>query len=152
MRLRLLSDGETTRLVSDEDTAAAFKAAADKKKAVKSSATIVPDLRLIARVTLVTLLRLSEVLPLTRGDIGLTELTVVNSKNGRSRKVPIPADLRTLLLARCHASGSVFGLTSASCSAGGCVCLACPVSRITFADTPARRTCCGMAPHLGPCN
>lgn len=33
-----------------------------------------------------------------------------HAKSGKSRKVPLTAELRTALLARCHASGYVFGL------------------------------------------
>ena len=109
VRLRLLTDGEVTRLLSDEATDKAFTAAAEKKTRTGLSPAFVPDLRLMARTTLVTLMRLSEVLALRRDDIGLREIVVVNSKNGKSRKVPVPADLRTLLLERCHTSGSIFG-------------------------------------------
>jgi integrase len=67
------------------------------------------DLRLIARLTLESLPRLSEALGLRREDIGETSATIVRSKNGRSRRVPLTAELRADLVARCHASGYVFG-------------------------------------------
>jgi integrase len=68
------------------------------------------DLRLIARVTLESLPRLSEVLNLRREDIGPTYATIVRSKNGKSRRVPLTAELRADLLARCHVSGYIFGV------------------------------------------
>jgi integrase len=68
------------------------------------------DLALIARVTLESLLRLSEVLALRhehRADV----CTVVQSKSGKPRRVPLTPELRADLLARCHAtSGCVFGV------------------------------------------
>ena len=67
------------------------------------------DLRLLARLTLESLLRLSEALALRRDDIGPTYATVVRSKSGRSRRVPLTGELRADLLARCHAKGFVFG-------------------------------------------
>jgi integrase len=72
------------------------------EKRTKLTPAFVPDLRLTARTTPTTLLRLSEVLGLRREDIGQTEIVVVNSKSGAGRKVPLPEDLRALLLARCH--------------------------------------------------
>lgn len=69
-----------------------------------------PDLALLARLTLESLLRLSEALRLRREDIGATTLTVVNSKSGQSRRVPLTAELRADLLARCHTLGFVFGV------------------------------------------
>jgi integrase len=68
------------------------------------------DLALLSRLTLESLLRLSEALALRREDIGATSAMVVQSKSGRSRQVPLTAETRALLLERCHASGSVFGL------------------------------------------
>lgn len=68
------------------------------------------DLQLLARLTLESLLRLSEALALRREDIGPTYATVVNSKSGRSRRVPLTGELRADLLARCHAAGHVFGV------------------------------------------
>jgi integrase len=67
------------------------------------------DLRLLARLTLESLLRLSEALGLRREDIGPSYATVVRSKSGRSRRIPLTAELRADLLARCHAKGFVFG-------------------------------------------
>jgi integrase len=67
------------------------------------------DLRLIARLTLESLPRLSEALNLRREDIGPTYATIVNSKSGHSRRVPLTPELRADLLARCHTSGYVFG-------------------------------------------
>jgi integrase len=68
------------------------------------------DLALLARLTLASLLRLSECLQLRREDIGATFATVINSKNGRSRRVPLLPELRVDLLKRCHAKGAVFGI------------------------------------------
>jgi integrase len=68
------------------------------------------DLKLLARLTLESLLRLSEALALRRDDIAPTHATVVRSKSGRSRRVPLTSELRADLLARCHAKGFVFGL------------------------------------------
>jgi integrase len=48
-------------------------------------------------------------LALRKQDIGESHIVVVNSKGGVSRKMPLPTDLRTALLARCHSSGWVFG-------------------------------------------
>lgn len=67
------------------------------------------DLRLIARLTLESLPRLSEALNLRREDIGPTYATIVRSKTGRSRRVPLTPELRGDLLARCHPSGYIFG-------------------------------------------
>jgi integrase len=67
------------------------------------------DLALLARLTLESLLRLSEALALRREDIGSTYATVVNSKSGQSRRVPLTAELRADLLTHCHTSGYVFG-------------------------------------------
>ena len=67
------------------------------------------DLRLIARATLESLFRLSEVLTLKREDIGATFVTVIRIKGGRMLKVPITSELRSELLARAHPSGFVFG-------------------------------------------
>lgn len=67
------------------------------------------DLALLARLTLESLLRLSEALALRRDDIGETSSTVVQSKSGVSRRVPLTPELRTDLLARCHRSGYIFG-------------------------------------------
>jgi integrase len=70
------------------------------------------DLKLLARLTLESLLRLSEALALRRDDIGPTYATVVRSKSGRSRRVPLTSELRADLLARCDARGFVFGLSA----------------------------------------
>jgi integrase len=67
------------------------------------------DLNLLARFTLESLLRLSEALNLRREDIGPTFAVIVHSKTGKPRRVPLSAELRADLLARCHASGFVFG-------------------------------------------
>ena len=67
------------------------------------------DLGLIARATLESLFRLSDVLRLRAEDIGPTFATVVHSKNGRRRHVPLTAELRSDLLQRAHASGWIFG-------------------------------------------
>lgn len=109
VRLRILTDAETTILLSAETTDAAFTAARAAKKAVKLSPVFVQDLRLMARTTLCTLMRLSEVLTVRRQDIGATEIAIVNSKSGQARKVPVTEELRTALLERCHDSGAVFG-------------------------------------------
>ena len=109
VRLRLLSDVEAARLLDPKVTIEAFHAAADARQRTRLNPAFVDDLRLMARTTLVTLLRLSEVLALRRSDIHDSELVIVNSKSGKGRKVPVPADLRALLLERCHASGVVFG-------------------------------------------
>jgi integrase len=69
-----------------------------------------PDLALLSRLTLESLLRLSEALALRREDIGPMSVTVIHSKSGRARQVPLTATTRAALLARCHASGFVFGL------------------------------------------
>jgi integrase len=72
-----------------------------------------PDLALLARLTLESLLQLSEALALRREDIGPTSVTVIQGKSGRARQVPISVAMRAGLLARCHASGSVFGVGKA---------------------------------------
>ena len=68
-----------------------------------------PDLRLMARVTLESLLRLSEVLNLRREDIGATDLVVLQTKNGKTRKVPLTPELRIELLTHSRGNGFVFG-------------------------------------------
>jgi integrase len=68
-----------------------------------------PDLALLSRLTLESLARLSEALALRREDIGPTSATIVQSKSGRARQVPLTATTRAALLARCPASGFVFG-------------------------------------------
>jgi integrase len=71
------------------------------------------DLALLARLTLESLLRLSEALALRREDIGPASATVIQSKSGHARQVPLTTDTRAKLLARCHASGFVFGVGKA---------------------------------------
>jgi integrase len=68
------------------------------------------DLRLLARLTLESLLRLSEALNLRREDIESTSGTIVQSKSGKARRVPLTPELRADLLARCHKCGQVFGV------------------------------------------
>ena len=67
------------------------------------------DLHLMARATLESLFRLSEVLNLKVEDIGPTFVTVIRIKGGRMLKVPITSELRSELLTRAHSSGFVFG-------------------------------------------
>lgn len=67
------------------------------------------DQRPVARLTLESLLRVGEVVALHRDDSGPTYVSVVNSKSGKSRQVPVTPGLRAALLARCHAKGYVFG-------------------------------------------
>src|SRR5206468_9328013 len=76
----------------------------------RKGAVALADLRLLARLTLESLPRLSECLALRRDDIGSTYLTIVRSKSGRARQVPVTPELRAELLARCHASDCVFGV------------------------------------------
>ena len=66
------------------------------------------DLKLLARFTLESLVRLSEALQLRREDIGATFATIVRSKTGQGRRVPLTPELRADLLAHCHKSGCVF--------------------------------------------
>jgi integrase len=68
------------------------------------------DLALLSRLTLESLLRLSEALGLRREDIGPSWAVVVQSKSGRSRQVPLTAETRVALLERCHRSGYIFGV------------------------------------------
>jgi integrase len=68
------------------------------------------DLALLARLTLGSLLRLSECLQLRREDIGSSFATILNSKSGKSRRVPLPPEVRVDLLNRCHRSGYIFGV------------------------------------------
>jgi integrase len=67
------------------------------------------DLALMARVTVEGLLRISEVLGLTRPDIKSDHLVLPHTKSGKMRKVPITSALRRDLLKRAHPSGRVFG-------------------------------------------
>ena len=57
-----------------------------------------PDLALIARTTLESLMRLSEVLHLHIDHIGPSHATVLNGKGGKSRQVPLTAELRADLI------------------------------------------------------
>ena len=68
------------------------------------------DLRLLARLTLESLPRLSEALNLRRDDIGPASITIVRSKRGKARRVPVTPELRADLLTRCHAKGFIFGV------------------------------------------
>ena len=67
------------------------------------------DLRLIARATLESLFRVSEVLNLRAEDIGPSFATLIHNKSGRMRRIPLTPTLRTDLIARTHRSGWVFG-------------------------------------------
>lgn len=101
------------------------------------------DLSLIARVTLESLLRLSEVLALRHEDIGPTFATVIQSKSGKPRRVPLTPELRADLLARCHAaSGYVFGLGKA-----GVPPTAAAVS-VAFARLAASLNLTGVSHHV----
>jgi len=75
----------------------------------KFHAACSPDLRLIARTTLESLPRLSEVLNLHVEDILATHATIIQSKSGKSRRVPLTGELRGAWLRRAHASGFIFG-------------------------------------------
>jgi integrase len=68
------------------------------------------DLALLSRLTLESLLRLSEALGLRREDIGPTWALVVQSKSGKARQVPLTAETRAALLNRSHRSGYIFGI------------------------------------------
>ena len=68
------------------------------------------DLRFLARLTLESLPRLSEALNLQRDDIGPASITIVRSKSGKARRVPVTPELRADLLTRCHAKGFIFGV------------------------------------------
>jgi integrase len=72
------------------------------------------DLRLLARLTLESLLRLSEALGLRREDIGPTYALVIQSKSGRARQVPLTPELRTIswLVATHPATCSVWARTA----------------------------------------
>jgi integrase len=67
------------------------------------------DLRLLARLTLESLPRLSEALNLRREDLGADSATIVRGKGGKGRRVPLSPELQADLLERCHASGYIFG-------------------------------------------
>jgi integrase len=66
------------------------------------------DVALMCRVTLISLNRISEVLALKREHIGPSWMEV-RRKGGKVNRVALPDEVRTLLLARCHTSGFVFG-------------------------------------------
>ena len=66
-------------------------------------------LGLIARTTLESLPRLSEVLNLRVEDLGPDFATIVQTKSGKSRRVPLTSELRTELLAHAHKRGYIFG-------------------------------------------
>src|SRR5206468_6909910 len=104
VRLRVCTTAEIKTLL--EGTQAETKST----RKPRPGAVALADLRLLARLTLESLPRLSECLALRRDDIGSTYLTIVRSKSGRARQVPLTPELRADLLARCHASGSVFGV------------------------------------------
>jgi len=71
--------------------------------------TCPPALALIARTTLESLPRLSEVLNLRVEDLGPDYATIVQTKNGKTRRVPLTPELRAELVARAHKKGFVFG-------------------------------------------
>jgi integrase len=67
-----------------------------------------PFVALVCRVTLISLSRISEVLALRREHLGGSWMEL-RRKGGRVHRIALPDDLRTRLLARCHASGYIFG-------------------------------------------
>jgi integrase len=68
-----------------------------------------PALQLIARTTLESLPRLSEVLNLRVEDLGPDYATIVQTKSGKSRRVPPTSELKAELLKQAHKSGYIFG-------------------------------------------
>ena len=68
-----------------------------------------PALGLIARMTLESLPRLSEVLNLRVEDLGPDYATILQTKNGKTRRVPLTPELRAALVAHAHRRGYVFG-------------------------------------------
>ena len=66
-------------------------------------------LGLIARTTLESLPRLSEVLNLRIEDLGPAYATIVQTKSGKSRRVPLTSELRAELVRHAHKSGYIFG-------------------------------------------
>ena len=68
-----------------------------------------PALALIARTTLESLPRLSEVLNLRVEDLGPDYATILQTKNGRIRRVPLTPELRADLVAHAHRKGYIFG-------------------------------------------
>jgi integrase len=87
VRMRVLSPDEITRLLE----------------------SCPPALGLIAGTTLESLPRLSEVLNLRGEDLGPDYVTILQTKNGKTRRVALTPELRAELLARAHKSGYVFG-------------------------------------------
>jgi integrase len=61
-----------------------------------------PALALIARTTLESLPRLSEVLNLRLDDLGPDYATILQTKNGKTRRVPLTPELRAALVAHAH--------------------------------------------------
>ena len=100
VRLRILSDGEVGWVLE----------------------ACPPDLRLIARTTLECLMRLSEVIGLRLADIGPSYATIVQSKNGQSRRVPLTPELREALILRSQGHGYVFGAGKADTPATAAAC------------------------------
>ena len=68
-----------------------------------------PALQLIARTTLESLPRLSEVLNLRVEDLGPDYATIIQTKSGKSRRVPLTSELKAELLKQAHKSGYIFG-------------------------------------------
>jgi hypothetical protein len=68
-----------------------------------------PALALIARTTLESLPRLSEVLNLRVEDLGPDYVTILQTKNGKTRRVPLTPELRAELVAHAHRKGYIFG-------------------------------------------
>jgi integrase len=68
-----------------------------------------PALALIARMTLESLPRLSEVLRLRVEDLRPDYATILQTKNGKTRRVPLTPELRAALVAHAHKKGYIFG-------------------------------------------
>ena len=68
-----------------------------------------PALQLIARTTLESLLRLSEVLNLRVEDLGPDYATIIQTKSGKSRRVPLTSELKAELSKQAHKGGYIFG-------------------------------------------
>jgi integrase len=66
-------------------------------------------LALVARTTLESLPRLSEVLNLRIEDLGPDYATIIQTKNGKTRRVPLTPELRAELVAQAHKKGFIFG-------------------------------------------
>jgi integrase len=154
-RLRVCTPTEIKALLesSPEET--------KSKRKPRPGAVALTDLRLLARLTLESLPRLSECLAQCRDDIGSTYLMNVRSKSGRARQVPLTPELRADLLARCHASGYVFGVgkegeppKAAAVSVaftGLAASLKLPGVSHHSSDTPARRSWLPMVSHCARC-